>query len=106
MRRVFWRMALGAMGVTAYLPLMTGGARAQTHASPDPDPLAAARALFGEALVAEQAGRFAEALEKFERVRAVRDTASVEYRIGSCHEGLGEPAPAVRAYLPAPGAGR
>jgi hypothetical protein len=99
-------MALGAMGVTACLPLIAGGARAEAHASPDPDPLAAARALFGEALLAEEAGRLAEALEKFERVRAVRDTASVEYRIGSCHEGLGEPALAFRAYLAAQALGR
>ena len=99
-------MALGAMGVIAYLPLAAGGARAQTHTSPDPAPLVAARALFGEALVAEEAGRFAEALEKFERVRAVRDTASIEYRIGSCHEGLGELALAFRAYLAAQALGR
>ena len=66
-----------------------------------PDPLAAARALFADALHDEEAGRFADALEKFERVRAVRDTASIEYRIGSCYEGLGQPAPAFRAYLAA-----
>ncbi len=94
-------MALGAMGVTACLPFASARAQAQTQVAPDPDPLATARALFGDALLAEQAGRFAEALEKFERVRAVRDTASIEYRIGSCHEGLGEPALAFRAYLAA-----
>ncbi len=87
------------MGVVVCLAFVTVAARAQPHASPSPDPLAAARALFGEALRDEEAGRFADALEKFERVRAVRDTASIEYRIGSCYEGLGEPALAFRAYL-------
>jgi hypothetical protein len=66
----------------------------------------AARALFAEALQDEEAGRFAVALEKFERVRAVRDTASIEYRIASCHEGLGEPAEAYRAYDAAEALGR
>jgi len=81
-------------------------ARAQSAAAPTPDPLAAARALFAEALQDEEAGRFAVALEKFERVRAVRDTASIEYRIASCHEGLGEPAEAYRAYDAAEALGR
>jgi hypothetical protein len=51
--------------------------------------LAAARALFAEALHDEEEGRLAMALEKFRRVRDVRDTASVEYRIATCEEGLG-----------------
>jgi hypothetical protein len=79
---------------------------AQSVAAPTPDPLVAARALFAEALQDEEAGRFAVALEKFERVRAVRDTASIEYRIASCHEGLGEPAEAYRAYDAAEALGR
>jgi hypothetical protein len=78
--------------------LLASPARAEP---PTDDPLPVARALFAEALRDEEAGRFADALDKFERVRAVRDTASVEYRIGSCHEGLGEPVPAYRAYLAA-----
>jgi hypothetical protein len=60
--------------------------------------LVAARALFAEALKDEDAKRFVEALDKFQRVRAVRDTAQIEYRIGSCYEGLGQPAPAYTAY--------
>jgi hypothetical protein len=62
------------------------------------DPLAAGRALFAEALGDEDAGRFRAALEKFERVRGVRDTAPIEYRIGTCHEGLGQPLAAYGAY--------
>ncbi len=75
---------------------------APAHADPPAaDPLPAARALFADALRDEEAGRLADALDKFERVRAVRDTASVEYRIASCQEGLGQPVPAYRAYLAA-----
>jgi hypothetical protein len=63
-----------------------------------PDNLAAARSLFAEAVQDEDAGRFAVALLKFEKVRDVRDTAPVEYRIATCHEGLGEGPQAVAAY--------
>jgi hypothetical protein len=62
------------------------------------DELASARALFAEALRDEEAQRFSDALEKFERVRAVRDTASIEYRIGACYEGLGQRPMAFEAY--------
>jgi hypothetical protein len=62
------------------------------------DELAAARSLFADAFRDEEAKRFADALDKFQRVRAVRDTAQVEYRIGSCYEGLHRPAAAYVAY--------
>jgi hypothetical protein len=62
----------------------TGSARAQT-----PDELNAARALFQEAYKDEQEKRYAAALEKFQRVAKVRESASVRYRIGSVLEGLG-----------------
>ena len=62
------------------------------------DELAGARATFAEALRDEEAKRYSVALEKFRRVRAVRDTASVEYRIGTCYEGLGQAVDAYRAY--------
>jgi hypothetical protein len=74
---------------------VTPAARAQPA---DSDRLAAARALFAEALRDEEGGRFSDALQKFTRVREVRDTAPVEYRIGSCDEGLGKPAAAYAAY--------
>lgn len=62
------------------------------------DELAGARATFAEALRDEEAKRFAAALEKFRRVRAVRDTAAVEYRMGTCYEGLGLGVDAYTAY--------
>jgi hypothetical protein len=60
--------------------------------------LAPARALFAEALHDEEEGRAAVALEKFRRVRDVRDTAAVEYRIASCEEGLGHLVAAAASY--------
>ncbi len=74
-------------------------AGAQTAAAPAPgDPLAAGRALFAEALADEQAGRFAAALEKFQRVERIKETASIEYRIGTCYESLGRAPAAYGAY--------
>jgi len=70
---------------------MTAGARgalAQTKA-PSPEELKAAREMFQEAYKDEQEKRFAEALEKFQRVAAVKESASVRYRIGSVLEQLG-----------------
>jgi hypothetical protein len=93
--------ALATGSIAGALLLVASVAHAQPPSPAAPDALASARALFAEALRDEEGRRFGEALAKFERVRAVRDTASIEYRIGSCHEGLGEPVPAYRAYLSA-----
>jgi hypothetical protein len=72
-------------------------ARAEDVAPKDAE-LAPARALFGEALQDELEGRLAMALEKFRRVRDVRDTAAIEYRIGLCEEGLGRLVAAGASY--------
>jgi hypothetical protein len=63
--------------------------------------LASARALFAEALRDEEEGRLAVALEKFRRVRDVRDTAAIEYRIAACEEGLGRLVAAGASYVSA-----
>ncbi len=57
-----------------------------------------ARASFPEALADQEAHRYAVALDKFRQVAAVRDTAQVEYRIGSCLEALGQKRAALVAY--------
>ena len=68
-------------------------------ASPSTDAeLERARALFTEALGDQDAARTQVALEKFKRVAGVRDTAQVEYRIGSCLEALGQRRAALLAY--------
>src|SRR5689334_4421074 len=72
--------------------LSAAGARAQT---PELD---RARATFGEALVDQEAKRYAVALDKFRHVAEVRDTPQVEYRIGMCLEALGERRAAIVAY--------
>src|ERR1700733_8556393 len=90
------RVAIAAMCAAVCMALQAErSAWSQGEESGD---LAAARALFAEALRDEEASRFPEALEKFRRVRAVRDTAAVEYRIGSCYEGLGRRAAAYDAF--------
>jgi hypothetical protein len=77
----------------------TGAASAQGPAGgPSPEELTAARALFGEALRDEEKNHFAAALEKFQRVAAVKETPPVRYRIGTCYEGLGRRAQAFAAY--------
>jgi hypothetical protein len=75
-------------------------ARAQSEAE-----LSAARQLFADALADEQAGRHAAALDKFQRVQAVRDTQAVRYRIATCLEALGGLKAALAAYTSASIAG-
>lgn len=60
--------------------------------------LAAARALFREAVKDEDRGRFDVALEKFQRVQRTRDTAAVRFHLGACEEGLGRLAQALASY--------
>ncbi len=58
-----------------------------------------ARRLFGEALNDEQRDHHPEvALPKYQQVATVKDTAQVEYRIGSCLELLGKLRGAAKAY--------
>jgi hypothetical protein len=98
---VAWGLASGFASSVVLVAAVAGAEPPGGPVPPDAassDALAAARALFTDALQDEQAGRFEVALGKFERVREVRETASIEFRIASCLEGLGEPAPAYRAY--------
>jgi hypothetical protein len=92
------------MCVVPCLILLAPTARAQ--GGPSAEELSAARSLFAEALRDEEARRFQDALRKFQEVREVRDTASIEYRIGTCYEGLGQAAAAYAAYRRATGFGQ
>lgn len=69
---------------------------AAAHADDDVE---VARKAFTAGYAEEQAGHFAAALEKFLEVQRVKDTASVRYRIGACHEGLGRFDRARETYL-------
>jgi hypothetical protein len=57
--------------------------------TPTPDELKAARELFQDAFKDEQDKRYDAALEKFQRVASVKESASVRYRIASVLESLG-----------------
>ncbi len=89
-------VALALLGVAPRASAQTSPNEA--HAPPSGDALNQARALFAEALRDENARRYDVALDKFRRVSRVKDTAPVEYRIGSCYEGLGQWAHAYEAY--------
>lgn len=58
-------------------------------AAPGPKELATARRLFAEAEKAEQAERWAEALDKLEQVAAIKQTAGVRFHIAVCQSHLG-----------------
>ena len=100
------RADLAAWCAALCMASVTAGTRAQPEPNPNADQLAAARSLFADGLRDEEAKRFVDALEKFRRVRTVRDTAQVEYRIGVCHEGLGQSVPAYVAYREATALGQ
>lgn len=51
--------------------------------------LQAARELFQDAYTDEQAGRYAEALDKFQRVATVKETPSIRYRIATVLAAMG-----------------
>jgi hypothetical protein len=66
-----------------------GSAAHAQQKTPSAEDLKGARELFQEAYKDEQEKRFAQALEKFQRVASVKESASVRYRIGSVLEQLG-----------------
>jgi hypothetical protein len=101
-----YRLATLCAGCLTLCAILQTDAQAQSEARPPPDELEAARSLFAEALRDEESKRYLEALQKFQRVRNVRVTASIDYRIGSCYEGLGRRVLAYAAYRDAMVAGQ
>jgi hypothetical protein len=96
-------VARALVGAAFSFTLLAGTAGAPTRlafAQGDAE-LAAARTLFTDALRDEEAGRLAEALDKFRRVQAVRDTQQVRYRVATCLEKLGRLRDARAAYTSA-----
>jgi hypothetical protein len=73
------------------------GAEPRAHAQ-SPDELKAARELFQEAYKDEQDKRFESALDKFQRVARVRESAAVRYRIAAVLEAMGRLADARDAF--------
>ena len=91
------RAALGAVAVAVALSGAATRARAQTRAA-SAEELKSARELFQEAYRDEQEKRFTQALEKFQRVAAVKESASVRYRIAAVLASLGRLREARDAY--------
>ena len=87
-KRTRVRVALVGFGLALAVTAGGRGASAQTKAA-SPEELQAARDLFQDAYKDEQEKRYAQALEKFQRVAAVKESESVRYRIGSVLEQLG-----------------
>jgi hypothetical protein len=87
------RAALLGLGLALAVSAASSAASAQGQAAPSKGPsadeLKAARETFQEAYKDEQEKRYTQALEKFQRVAAVKESASVRYRIGSVLESLG-----------------
>jgi hypothetical protein len=73
-----------ALGLGFAIALSVGTAHAQS-----PDELKAARELFQEAYKDESEQRYADALEKFQRVAKVKESASVRYRIATVLAAMG-----------------
>jgi hypothetical protein len=80
-------LAIGAVAPSASAqttaPSPASSAPPPASAPPTPDELRAARELFQEAFKDEQEKRFPVALEKFQRVAKVKESASVRYRIAT-----------------------
>lgn len=81
------------LATVAMAALRAVPAAAQTEAD-----LTAARQLFSDALSDQNAHRYDAALDEFQRVAAVKDTANVRYRIATCLEALGRRAEALTNY--------
>jgi hypothetical protein len=80
--------------------LAAGVAQPAWAQAPEPSPqaLVAARELFREATGDVDAGNFEQALGKFRRVAAVKETAAVRYNIARCEEQLGKLGGALADY--------
>ena len=76
------------------------------RADPTPSELAAARELFARAEKDEDAGRWAEALDKVRRASSVKMTAGLRFHIALCEEKLGQLVAALADYTAADQAAR
>ncbi|WP_437866141.1 tetratricopeptide repeat protein [Sorangium sp. So ce363] len=91
-RRRRWRRA-AALGLVCWALLSPSWLHAQ-----DDSATRALRLQFAQGLTLEIAGRWADALDRFEAIARRRPTANVTYHIGLCHERLGRLRTAERTY--------
>ena len=92
--RLFGRLA----AVSAFLLLVVRSSAASADAPPTDAQIAAARDLFLAAERDEDAQRWAEALEKLQRVSVVKLTSGIRYHMALCEEHLGHLVAALRDY--------
>ncbi|WP_437591015.1 tetratricopeptide repeat protein [Sorangium sp. So ce1000] len=92
LRRRSWRRA-AALGLVCWALLTPSWLHAQ-----DDSATRALRLQFAQGLTLEIAGRWADALDRFEAIARRRPTANVTYHIGLCHERLGRLRTAERTY--------
>ncbi len=78
-----------ALALALAVATLAPAASAQTKPAPSAEELQAARELFQDAYRDERERRFPQALEKFERVAAVKESAAVRYRIATVLGSLG-----------------
>ncbi|WP_437671837.1 hypothetical protein [Sorangium sp. So ce131] len=75
-----------------------GSAAPAAPRNPSAAELASARRLFALGLAAEDQGRWAEALETYERIRKIVVSPPLWYHLGVCHEALGHVVEALNAF--------
>jgi hypothetical protein len=85
---------------------VAAASRTGRAAEPTPAGIAAARALFSRAVRDEDAGRWADALEKLRRTGSVKMTPGIQFHIALCEERLGKLAAALTDYVAAEDAAR
>ncbi|XXX78531.1 tetratricopeptide repeat protein [Sorangium sp. So ce134] len=87
------RRRAAALGLAGWALLSAPWARAQ-----DDGATRALRLQFAQGMTLEGAGRWADALGRFEAIARQRPTANVAFHIGLCHERLGRLRTAERTY--------
>lgn len=105
LRRRLVAVVIGAL-LTGAVPTgsLVGPSRAYAQDDEDggsgatPEALAAARALFNEGIELEKEDEWQAALERFEKVAAVKMTPQVRFHIALCHEKLGRLVDAVNGF--------
>ena len=94
-----WRRIDRGFSLCAALALwLLAGMPAFAQAPAADEATAKARELFSAAQKLYKAGRFAEAIVRFEEARAAKPHPIIYFNIARCHEQLGETGKALRAY--------
>lgn len=81
--------------MSSLVPLLLATALA---AAPVPDATAQAKKVFSEGQKLYTQGKYQQALTRFEEAYALKPLPLLRYNVARCHERLGAPAPALRAY--------